>query len=207
MAYQNTRPVKEKIVILFKGYSSSDLVIHFHKTGGLTRDRLEQESMQQKDVLTFSLIGQVPETLDYFLYCSNTSCGCSGMNYQWCNSGSSNVLGLSTSDPLSQATQLGWSGPGLHPSTTELTSSANAFSVPSVIDLLALLFVSATSPSLVRALESDQPAKPQQNTLIVSLEVFQPCLLYCTTLLCELCSGAWHVNTHALHPCTPGCEL
>lgn len=64
MAYQNTRPMKEKIVILFKGYSSSDLVIHFHKPGGLTRDRLEKESMQQKDVLTFSVIGQVPKTLD-----------------------------------------------------------------------------------------------------------------------------------------------
>lgn len=65
-------PKQNKISILLKGYSLSDLVWHFHKVKGLTRGRLKKKSMQQWTRYPDRLsMGQAPETLDPKFLLSN----------------------------------------------------------------------------------------------------------------------------------------
>lgn len=192
MAYQNTRPMKEKIVILFKGYSSSDLVIHFHKTGGLTRDRLEKESMQQKDVLTFSVIGQVPETLDStFLTVAIHPVDALG----WINS------------DVTLGQQMFWVSQlqTLSPRRPSLADQSRAWIsqcfLCAICDRLAGPLVCQCHQPMFGKGFGEWPACKAPTKHLDSFTRGFPALP--PVLLCEICSGAWRINTHALHPCTP----
>lgn len=118
---------------------------------------------------------------------------------------SSGASRLSTSYPLTQVTQLGWSN---HSSNKPRVSHLVAFSAASVIERMAPLLAAPVTPSAARALQREWPRKPRQPTSTVWQHARQPRFLQSSTsswylfifpsCASSMCSSRGMVRSHMM---------